>query len=62
MLRREIYPNLGCSVKISISRSRMCLIIQILIHISPNSELFSLTEDRIRSLLKLLFSERMQTR
>jgi hypothetical protein len=28
VLRREIYPNLGCSVKISISRSRMCLIIQ----------------------------------
>ena len=28
MLRREIYPNLGCSVKISISRSRMSLIIQ----------------------------------
>jgi hypothetical protein len=28
-LCRESYPNLGCSVKISISRSRMCLIIQI---------------------------------
>jgi hypothetical protein len=28
MLSREIYPNLGCSVKISISRSRMSLIIQ----------------------------------
>jgi hypothetical protein len=26
---RKNYPNLGCSVKISISRSRMCLIIQI---------------------------------
>jgi hypothetical protein len=26
----EIYPNLGCSVKISISRSRMSLIIQII--------------------------------
>jgi hypothetical protein len=26
-LCREIYPNLGCSVKISISRSRMSLII-----------------------------------
>jgi hypothetical protein len=26
-LRREIYPNLECSVKISISRSRMSLII-----------------------------------
>jgi hypothetical protein len=28
MLRREIYPNLRCSVKISNSRSRMSLIIQ----------------------------------
>jgi hypothetical protein len=30
VLCREIYPNLGCSVKISISRSRMSLIIQII--------------------------------
>jgi hypothetical protein len=44
---RKNYPNLGCSVKISISRSRMC-------HISPNSKLFNLTEGRIWSLLKLL--------
>ena len=29
MLCREICPNLGCSVKISLSRSRMSLIIQI---------------------------------
>jgi hypothetical protein len=29
-LCREIYPNLGCSMKISISRSRMSLIIQII--------------------------------
>jgi hypothetical protein len=28
MLRQEIYPNLGCSVKIFISRSRMSLIFQ----------------------------------
>jgi hypothetical protein len=28
LLYREIYPNLGCSVKISISRSRVTLIIQ----------------------------------
>jgi hypothetical protein len=27
VLRREIYPDLGCSVRISISRSRMSLII-----------------------------------
>jgi hypothetical protein len=30
VLHREIYPNLGCSVKISISRSPMSLIIQII--------------------------------
>jgi hypothetical protein len=30
VLRREIYPNLRWSVKISISRSRMSLIIQII--------------------------------
>jgi hypothetical protein len=30
VLRREIYPNLGCSVKISISRSLISLIIQII--------------------------------
>jgi hypothetical protein len=30
VLRREIYPNLRCSVKISISRSRVSLIIQII--------------------------------
>jgi hypothetical protein len=30
VLCQEIYPNLGCSVKISISRSRMSLIIQII--------------------------------
>jgi hypothetical protein len=30
VLCREIYPNLGCSVKISISRSRMSQIIQII--------------------------------
>jgi hypothetical protein len=28
VLYREIYPNLGCSVKISISRSLVSLIIQ----------------------------------
>jgi hypothetical protein len=30
VLWREINPNLGCSVKISLSRSRMSLIIQII--------------------------------
>ena len=54
VLRREIYPNLGCSVKISISRSRMSLIIQI-IH-SRFTE-FRVTQSHRRpiwSLLKLL--------
>jgi hypothetical protein len=54
VLRREIYPNLGCSVKISISHSRMSLIIQI-IH-SRFTE-FGVTQSHRRpiwSLLKLL--------
>jgi hypothetical protein len=62
-LYREIYPNLGCSVKISIL-ARVCLwLFGLFIHISPNLELFSLTEGQIWSLLKLLFlSARMQPR
>jgi hypothetical protein len=54
VLRREIYPNLGCSVKISISRSRMSLIIQI-IHLRFTE--FGVTQSHRRpiwSLLKLL--------
>jgi hypothetical protein len=54
VLRREIYPNLECSVKIFISRSRMSLIIQI-IH-SRFTE-FGVTQSHRRpiwSLLKLL--------
>jgi hypothetical protein len=40
MLRREIYPNLGCSVKISISRSCLSLSIRLSHGSSPNLELF----------------------
>jgi hypothetical protein len=38
-LCREIYPNLGCSVKISISRSCLSLFIRLSLGSSPNSEL-----------------------
>jgi hypothetical protein len=51
----EIYPNLGCSVKISISRLRMSLTIPNIHSHFSNSELLSLTEGQIWSLLKLLF-------
>jgi hypothetical protein len=39
-LCREIYPSLGCSVKISISRSCLSLSIRLSHGSSPNSELF----------------------
>jgi hypothetical protein len=38
-LWREIYPNLGCSVKISISRSCLSLFIRLSLGSSSNSEL-----------------------
>jgi hypothetical protein len=40
VLCREIYPNLGCSVKISISRLCLSLFIGLSHGSSPNSELF----------------------
>jgi hypothetical protein len=40
VLCREIYPNLGCSVKISISRSCLSLFIRLPLGSSSNSELF----------------------
>jgi hypothetical protein len=40
VLRREINPNLRCSVKISISRSCLSLFIRLSLGSSPNSELF----------------------
>jgi hypothetical protein len=39
-LCREIHPNLGCSVKISISRSCLSLFIRLSLGSSPNSEIF----------------------
>jgi hypothetical protein len=55
VLCREIYPNLGCSVKISISRSHLSPFIKLLMNVSPNLELFYLENNQIWSLLKLLF-------
>jgi hypothetical protein len=61
MLRWEIYPNLGCSMKISISRSRMSLTIRI-IH-SHFTEFGIIQSHRGPNLepVKFLFSARMQT-
>jgi hypothetical protein len=55
VLCRKIYPNLGCSVKISISRSHLSPFIKLLMNVSPNLELFDLKNSQIWSLLKLLF-------
>jgi hypothetical protein len=38
VLCREIYPYLGCSVKISISRSRLSPFIMLLVKVSPISD------------------------
>jgi hypothetical protein len=54
-LCREIYPNLECSVKISISLSHLSPFIKLLMNVSPNWELFALKNSQIWSLLKLLF-------
>jgi hypothetical protein len=56
-LYREIYPNLECSVKISISRSHLSPFIKLLMNVSPSLELFDLKNSQIWSLLKLLFLE-----
>jgi hypothetical protein len=55
-LCQEIYPNLGCSVKISISRSHLSPFIKLLMKVSPSSELFDLKNIQISSLLKLFVS------
>jgi hypothetical protein len=57
VLCREIYPNLGCSVNISISLSHLSPFIKLLMNVSPNLELFNLKNSQIWSLLKLLFLE-----
>jgi hypothetical protein len=56
-LCRENYPNLGCSVKISISLSHLSPFIKLLMNVSTNLELFDLKNSQIWSLLKLLFLE-----
>jgi hypothetical protein len=56
-LCQEIYPNLGCSVKISIALSHLSPFIKLLMNVSPNLELFDLKNSQIWSLLKLLFLE-----
>jgi hypothetical protein len=48
-------------VKISISRSHLSPFIKLLMNVSPSLELFDLKNNQIWSLLKLLFSARMQT-
>jgi hypothetical protein len=55
VLCREIYPNLGCLVKISISLSHLSSFIKLLMNVSPNLKLFDLKNSQIWSLLKLLF-------
>jgi hypothetical protein len=56
MLCREICPKLGCSVKISISWSRLSPFIKLLMKVSPSSELFDLKNSPNWSLLKLIVS------
>jgi hypothetical protein len=56
-LCRKIYPNLGCSVSISISLSHLSPFIKLLMNVSPNLELFDLKNSQIWSLLKLLSLE-----
>jgi hypothetical protein len=56
VLCREIYPNLGCSVKISISRSCLSLFIRLSLGSSPNSELFDLEKQPISERVKTFIS------
>jgi hypothetical protein len=55
-LCREIYPNLGCSVKISISRSHLSPFIKLLMNVSSSLELFDHKNSQIWRLLKLFVS------
>jgi hypothetical protein len=47
VLCREIYPNLGCSVKISITRSHISPFIKLLMKVSLSLELFDLKNNQI---------------
>jgi hypothetical protein len=51
-LCREIYPNLICLVKISISRSHLSPLIKLLMKVSPSSELLDLKNNQFWSVLK----------
>jgi hypothetical protein len=63
VLRREIYPNLGRSVKNSISRSRLSPFIKLLVKVSPISDFIrSLERPNLEPIKTFIFSERMQTR
>jgi hypothetical protein len=56
VLCREINPNLGCSVKISISRSCLSLFIKLSLGSSPNSELFDREKQPISERVKTFIS------
>ena len=49
-LCREIYPNLGCSVKFSISLSHLSPFIKLPMKVSPSLKLFDLKNNQIWSL------------
>jgi hypothetical protein len=55
-LCREIYPNLGCLVKISISRSCLSLSIRLSLGSSPNSELIDREKQPILERVKTFIS------
>jgi hypothetical protein len=54
-LCQEIYPNLGCSVKIYNSLSHLSPFIKLLMKVSSSLALFDLKNSQIWSLLELLF-------
>jgi hypothetical protein len=56
VLYRVIYPNLGCTVKISISRSCLSLFIRLSLGSSPNSELFDREKQPISERVKTFIS------
>jgi hypothetical protein len=63
VLCREIYPNLGCSVKISISRSHLSSFIKLLVKVSPISDFIRSPEmPNLEHVKNFYFSARMQTR
>jgi hypothetical protein len=62
-LCQKNFPNLGCSVKISISRSCLSLSIRLSLGSSPNSELIDREKQPISERVKNFYlSKRMQTR